>query len=126
MAATSGTGTNAPAMEKGADMPEKYTSFIELMNAWVGGAFTTIIASLLGRFMWHGNEARKGRRKFFGIELFWELPVALGMAVIGESAAAYADLGQPASTGLIALLAYLGPRGVEALFHKWFDRRMAG
>ena len=66
------------------------------------------------------------RRKFFGIELFWELPVALGMAVIGESAAAYANLGQPASTGLIALLAYLGPRGVEALFHKWFDRRMAG
>lgn len=100
-------------------------------SAWAlgtlsAGAFTTIIASLFGRFMWHGNEARKGRRKFFGIELFWELPVALGMAVIGESAAAYADLGQPASTGLIALLAYLGPRGVEALFHKWFDRRMAG
>ncbi|MGP4749881.1 phage holin family protein [Agrobacterium pusense] len=107
-------------------MPEKYTSFIELVNAWLGGAFTTLFAALLGRFMWHGNEARKGRRKFFGFELFWELPVALGMAVIGESAASYLGLGQTASTGLIALLAYLGPRGVEALFHKWFDRRIAG
>ncbi|CUX09469.1 conserved hypothetical protein [Agrobacterium tomkonis CFBP 6623] len=112
-------------MRKARLMPEKYTSFIELVNAWLGGAFTTLFAAVLGRAMWHGNEARKGRRKFFGIELFWELPVAIGMAVIGESAASYFSFGQTISTGLIALLAYLGPRGVEAIILKWVDRRMA-
>ncbi|KKX24299.1 phage holin family protein [Rhizobium sp. LC145] len=106
-------------------MPDKYNSLIELLNAWMGGAATTILAAMVGRAMWHGNEARKGHRKFFGIELLWEFPVALGMALVGESAASYFDLGQPVSTGLIAALAYLGPRGMEVLLQKWIARKSA-
>lgn len=106
-------------------MSEKYTSLVELLNAWMGGAATTIIAAMLGRAMWHGNEARKGNRKFFGIELLWEFPVALGMALVGESIASHLAMGQPVSTGLIAALAYLGPRGTEVLLQKWFTRKIA-
>lgn len=106
-------------------MPEKYNSLVELMNAWLGGAMTTIIEAMLGRAMWHGNEARKGHRKFFGVELLWEFPVALGMALVGESSASYLHLSQPVSTGLIAALAYLGPRGTEVLVQKWFARKSA-
>lgn len=105
--------------------PKDPSSLIELLNAWLGGAATTVLAAMLGRAMWHGNEARKGHRKFFGIELLWEFPVALGMALVGESAASYLDLGQPASTGLIAALAYLGPRGTEVLLQAWFARKAA-
>lgn len=105
-------------------MADKYSSLTDLFNAWVGGAGTTMIGALLGRAMWHGNEARKGRRRFFGPELIWELPIAVGMALIGEGAAAWLNINQPASTGLIAALAYLGPRGAEVLFLKWFGKKV--
>lgn len=65
-------------------MSQKYTSLVELLNAWFGGAATTLIAVLAGRLMWHTNEVRKMRRKFFGKELLWEMPIAVGMAFIGE------------------------------------------
>ncbi len=107
-------------------MSDKYNSLYELLNAWGGGALSTIVGAMVGRAMWHTNEARKGRRKFLGLELLWEVPVALGMAFIGEGIASYLNVGQPATTGLIAGLAYLGPRGTEVLFQKWFSRRVPG
>ncbi len=101
-------------------MPDKFTSLTEMLNAWGGGAFTTLFGAIMGRAMWHTSEARKGKRRFFGPELLWELPIAIGMALIGEGAASWLNISQPASTGLIAALAYLGPRGAEVLFLKWF------
>lgn len=65
-------------------MSQKYSSLIELLNAWFGGAATTMIGAMVGRLMWHTNEVRKMRRKFFGKELLWEMPIAVGMAFIGE------------------------------------------
>ncbi|WP_234841711.1 phage holin family protein [Sinorhizobium meliloti] len=56
------------------------------------------------------------RRKFFGKELLWGMPIAVGMAFIGEALALWLALEQPMATGLIAALAYLGPRGSEVLF----------
>ncbi|QRY68211.1 phage holin family protein [Ensifer sp. PDNC004] len=106
-------------------MPEKYTSLIELLNATLGGAATTVIAVLAGRLMWHTNEVRKMRRKFFGKELLWEMPIAVGMAFIGEGLANWLALGQPMATGMIAALAYLGPRGSEVLFMRWFGQRLS-
>lgn len=107
-------------------MPEKYSSFIEFMNAWVGGAFTAIVAALLGRIVWHGSEVSKGRRRFFGVELLWDIPLVVWLALIGEGLSSYLQLGQPTSAGLIGVLAYLGPRGVEAMVRKWFDRHNLG
>jgi hypothetical protein len=43
----------------------------------------------------------------------------VGMAFIGEGLSTWLGLGQPMSTGLIAVLAYLGPRGSEVLFLRW-------
>ncbi|AEG06508.1 hypothetical protein SinmeB_5225 (plasmid) [Sinorhizobium meliloti BL225C] len=65
-------------------MSQKYSSLIELLNVWFGGAATTMIGAMVGRLMWHTNEVRKMRRKFFGKELLWEMPIAVGMAFIGE------------------------------------------
>lgn len=107
-------------------MGDKYQSLTELLSAWFGGAFTTLFGALVGRMMWHSNEARKGRRKFIGPELVWELPVAVGMAMIGEGLSAYLSIAQPTSTGLVAALAYLGPRGTEVLFQRWFGKKISG
>lgn len=107
-------------------MSEKYSSFTDLLNAWGGGAGTTLFGALVGRAMWHVSEARKAKRRFFGPELVWELPIAVGMALIGEGLADWLGLGQVPSTGLIAALAYLGPRGAEVLFMKWFGSKVQG
>lgn len=105
-------------------MQEKYQTISELLNAWIGGAFTTLFGALIGRGMWHMNEVRKLRRRFFGPELFWELPIAVGMALIGEGLASWMQLPPTTATGLIAAVAYLGPRGSEVLFMKWFGKKM--
>ena len=102
-------------------MPEN--SFIEMINNLFGGAITTLIGALVGRLMWHSGEVKLGKRKFFGKELLWEIPVAVGMALIGDAAASYIGLTQPVSTGFVATLAYLGPRGAEALLATWLGKK---
>ncbi|SOC22201.1 LydA family holin superfamily III, partial [Rhodobacter sp. JA431] len=62
---------------------------IEVADALFGGAITTAAAAFAGRLMWHSTEVRSGRRRFFGRELLWELPIAIGMAIIGEAVASY-------------------------------------
>jgi hypothetical protein len=104
-------------------MSDKQT-LIDFLNQMLGGAGTTLFGAAAGRLMWHSNEVRKLNRRFFGKELIWELPIAVGMAIIGESASAWLGLDQPIRTGLIAALAYLGPRGAEILFLKWFGAKM--
>lgn len=97
--------------------------FLETLNSLFGGAVTTLIGAVTGRLMYHSGEVKLGRRRFFGKELLWEIPVAIGMAIIGEGIASYLGLGQPVSTGLVATLAYLGPRGAEALLTAWLCRK---
>ncbi len=97
--------------------------FIEMINSVFGGAVTTLIGAFTGRLMWHSGEVKLGNRRFFGKELLWEIPVAIGMAIIGEAIASHFDLGQPVRTGLVATLAYLGPRGAEALMTAWLCRK---
>ncbi|MBB4007822.1 phage holin family protein [Allorhizobium taibaishanense] len=101
-------------------MSEKISTLAEVLTAWFGGAGTTIIGAILGRAMWHGQEVRRARRRPLGPELLWELPIAIGMAMVGEGLAGWLNVGQPVSTGLIAALAYMGPRGAEVLFIKWW------
>lgn len=98
-------------------------TLVEVLDLWVGGAATTLLGAFAGRLMFHATEVKRGKRRFFGRELVWELPIAIGMAIIGEGAAAYFDLPPTVSTGLIAALAYLGPRGAEVLLMNWIGRK---
>ncbi|MEZ0468516.1 phage holin family protein [Phaeobacter sp. SYSU ZJ3003] len=97
--------------------------FIDMIDRVFGGAVTTLIGAFTGRLMYHSGEVKLGRRRFFGRELLWEIPVAVGMALIGEAAASYIGLTQPVSTGFVATLAYLGPRGAEAVLSAWLCRK---
>ena len=98
-------------------------SFIETINSFFGGALTTLIGAFTGRLMYHSGEVKLGRRRFVGKELLWEIPVAVGMALIGDAAANYMGLTQPVSTGFVATLAYLGPRGAEAVLASWLGKK---
>lgn len=97
--------------------------FLETLNSLFGGTLTTLIGAFTGRLMYHSGEVKLGKRRFFGKELLWEIPVAIGMAIIGEAIASYLGLTQPVSTGLVATLAYLGPRGAETLLEAWLGKK---
>lgn len=105
-------------------MSNEPQTIVQFLDAWVTGPITTIFGALMGRYMWHSSEVKKGNRKLFGREVVWELPIAVGMGVIGEGVGAYFGLNHTVTTSLVAFMAYLGPRGAEALFSRWFDKQI--
>jgi hypothetical protein len=93
------------------------------MQAFFGGGLTTLIAATLGRLVWHGQEARAGRRPWIGPHLFWEAPTAVVMAMVAESGASWAGLSPSVTTGVVAVVSYLGPRGLRDAVEVWAIRR---
>ena len=102
----------------GADV-SKPQNFIDLLDAWFGGGITTLIGAALGQYMHHVNEVRAERRRVFGWEIVWELPISVGMAVMGESLSSYLGFDHTVGVGVIAFLAYLGPKLFEVLIIKY-------
>lgn len=104
-------------------MQEDGGGLIAALNGLFGGAATTLLAATIGRLAYHSTEVRKLRRRLFGPELLWEIPVAIGMAIVGEALSAYLGLPPTVRTGVIAVLAFLGPRGTEVLIENWITRK---
>lgn len=99
-------------------MSDANTGLIGALQAMFGGAATTLIAASLGRLVYHGHEVRQGRRPLFGRHLVWEVPTAVAMALVAESISQYAGLGPQVTTGVVAVLAYLGPRGAREVVER--------
>lgn len=91
----------------------------DAVNSMFQGSLSTLLGAFFGRAMWHSTEVRAKRRKFFGREMAWELPILLGMWMIGVGLGDYLDLSVKATAALCSVLSYLGPRGAEALFERW-------
>ncbi len=102
--------------------PTQTPGLIGWMQAFFGGGATTLIAAALGRLIWHGQEARAGRRPWIGWHLIWEAPTAVVMAMGAESLASWLGLGPSVTTGVVAVVAYLGPRGLRAAIERRLDR----
>lgn len=102
--------------------PGNAEGFVELLTRVLGGGVVTFIGAIGGRLMHHAIEVTQKKREPFGVELFWEMPVAIGMAFIGDAFASYFNTSQSMRVGIVAALAYLGPRGAEALFYRFADR----
>ena len=88
---------------------------IDQLSQWLGTATTAIIAATVGRLMYHSQEVEKKHRKFFGWELLWELPTAVGMAMIGDALVSYMHWSQTLGVGFIGAISFLGPRVIDAL-----------
>ena len=80
--------------------------------------FWWIVAGVIGRMMFHGAEARAGRRPFWGRELPFELVMAVGMAFVGKAFAAWWGLTGDMVTAVAGVAAYLGPRAIDVAFDK--------
>ncbi|SEO27647.1 LydA holin phage, holin superfamily III [Gemmobacter aquatilis] len=89
------------------------SGLIDALRALWGAAATTLLAAVLGRLVYHSGEARAGRRPWIGWHLIWEVPTAVAMALVAESLAQYLGLSPQVTTGVVAVLSYLGPRGAR-------------
>lgn len=91
---------------------------IASLQALMGAAGATLTAAAIGRLIYHGGEVRAGRRPLFGVHLIWEVPTAVGMAFVGEALGSYLDLSATVTTGIVATLSYLGPRGARDIIDR--------
>lgn len=104
-------------------MADENSSLIGLLRAMFGGGATSMIAAAVGQLAFHSGEASRRRRKFFGPELLWAPPVAVFTAICGEALGSYMGWDRQVMTGVIAVLGYLGPRGVQHAAEVWFAGR---
>lgn len=102
------------------------SGIIAWMDAMLGGAATTLIAAITMRMIYHNQEVRKHRRPMIGIELLFEAPIAVGMALIGDALAGYLDLSHAASIGVVAVLSFMGPRGAQSMVDRWVSGKIGG
>ncbi len=87
----------------------------------IGGGATSFLAGVAGRLMWHVGEVRAKRRPVLSWALCWELPLAFGMALIGDGLGDYLGLTDTATIGVITTLSYFGPRGAGAFLERWLE-----
>ena len=77
-----------------------------------------LAAAFTGRLAKHILMVQKGLRRFWGIQLLLELPVAIFMGFVGNGLADWMQLSPKSGIGLIAALSYLGPAAIEHVFSK--------
>lgn len=89
-----------------------------LLTGGVGIAFVAVLARLL----WHRSQVKLGRRKFFSVELIWELPMAALSGIIGGGIAEYFGLDGMVALAIVGMASWLGPRGLEILLAKLIEK----
>lgn len=87
------------------------------------GAFLTLLAVWWGRLMYHAEEVRAGRRRFWSWDLLLDLPVVAGMFFVSWGAVEWFQLGPGMGAGVGAVLGWLGPRGLRAAVETWIRVR---
>ena len=63
---------------------------------------------------------RLGRRRFWSVDLLWELPTAVFCAIGGGAASQFLGLDGIVSWGVVGAVSWLGPRGMEVMLARWF------
>lgn len=85
------------------------------------GSLVSFFWALVGRAMFHAKLVQQGRRRVFSLALIWELPIALGMYMVGAGVADALGSTGHIRDGIIVSCAYLGPRAIEQLFELVMD-----
>lgn len=95
--------------------------------AWIRHALdligATLILAYIGRLLWHVGEVQRGRRRFFSTHLLWEVVTAIGVGLVADGIVEHAGLTGGPKTAAVVAIAYLGPRGLEALIGRLLDNR---
>ena len=86
----------------------------------------TLILAYIGRLLWHVGEVQRGRRRFFSTHLLWEVVTAIGVGLVADGVVEHVGLTGGPKTAAVVAIAYLGPRGLEALIARLLDNRRGG
>ncbi|MFH1806815.1 MAG: phage holin family protein [Pseudomonadota bacterium] len=80
--------------------------------------------ALMVRLMWHQRLVRKGERRFWSVDLFWELPMAVLCAAVGNGVAEFMawPLGGWQHIACVGVCSWLGPRGGEVMLDRIIAR----
>lgn len=88
----------------------------EWLKNITNGSLMSVFWAVVGRAMFHAKLVQQGRRRVFSLALIWELPIALGMYMVGADIADAMGSTGHIRDGIIVSCAYLGPRAIEQLF----------
>lgn len=89
----------------------------DLMNEAARGLGWATVWAAIGRFLAHAHLVQSGKRKVLSPALFWEIPIAIGMARVGMAASDLFTVGPGNVRDAIVITAgYLGPRVFERVF----------
>lgn len=99
-------------------MPERFAN--DITQVW-GSIMALLPVSILARLLHHQRLYRLGRRRrFWSVDLLWELPTAVFCAIGGGAASQFLGLDGIVSWGVVGAVSWLGPRGMEVLLARWF------
>lgn len=85
-----------------------------------------VIMAYIGRLAWHASEVQRGRRQWWSKHLVWELIAAVAIGLVADGVASHLGLTGAPRTAAIVAIAYLGPRGIEALVIRILESRRGG
>ena len=101
--------------------PETTNIFKDAID-WLFALGTSAFAAAVGgRLAWHTRLVQQGERAFLSWELLLELPLVFVGYILGSATAEYLGYANsPIANGIVMVVAYLGPGGVQSLAMKYF------
>lgn len=79
----------------------------------VQGSSLSFIWAGVGRLMFHARQVQQGRRRLFSKSLMLELPIALGMGMVGAGVAEWWGLQGQVRDAILVSAGFVGPRAIE-------------
>lgn len=111
-----GAGLGMPAT-MGASMD----TFRDLLAALLAFA-APVVPGVLGRWLYHFEQVRRGRRPAIGWLLLWENAIAIPMGYVGLGVADWMGLTGNAAFAVSIAIAYNGPRVLEIACDRWLAK----
>ena len=94
--------------------------YIEQISATAGA----VAAGLVGALMKRAHLTRENGKPFWTRDIFIEIPIAIGMGIIGAGLAEVMGLtGMPAAA-ITAMSGYLGPPAIDWVFKLTLERKL--
>jgi hypothetical protein len=77
------------------------------------GSGLSFMWAAVGRLMFHARQVQQGRRRLFSKSLMLELPIALGMGMVGAGVAELWGFQGHVRDAVLVSAGFVGPRAIE-------------
>lgn len=98
------------------DLLQFLLGLLALGFAVLAGSITKIAADV----------KRGDRHKFWSHQLWFDIPALFMMVAVARGVSVYFEFPPDVAAGVGAFLGYIGPRGLDAMFSRYVNRRSPG